>query len=156
MTDPGVSLASSGAVVVYDGECIFCQNYVRMLRLRESVGKVDLVDARGDDPRVQELIDQGYDLDEGMVFSYQHKIFHGSDAVHALALLCSASTLFNRFNAHVLSKPNTARLLYPWLKAGRRVTLWLRGRTMIARRMADDPVSTSDNKTERAAEKVGV
>jgi predicted DCC family thiol-disulfide oxidoreductase YuxK len=132
---PGAPIPSApgvDAVVVYDGECIFCQNYVRMLRLRDSVGHVELVDARSDDPRVRDLIAQGYDLDEGMVFSYQDRIYHGSDAVHALALLASPSTLFNRFNASVLSRPKTARLVYPWLKAGRRVTLWIRGRTMIA------------------------
>ncbi|GAB7555144.1 DCC1-like thiol-disulfide oxidoreductase family protein [Novosphingobium sp. 11B] len=120
------------ALVVYDGECIFCQNYVRMLRLRDSVGPVELVDARSDDPRVAAIAAQGFDLDHGMVFSYRERIYHGSDAVHALALLASPSSLFNRMNALLFSRPSIARLSYPWLKAGRRATLWLRGRKRIA------------------------
>lgn len=124
--------APAEALVIYDGECIFCQNYVRMLRLRDSVGPVELVDARSGDPRVQAIAAQGFDLDHGMIFSYRERIYHGSDAVHALALLASPSSLFNRMNALLFSRPAIARLSYPWLKAGRRATLWLRGRKLIA------------------------
>lgn len=123
---------NSASLVVYDGECIFCQNYVSMLRLRESVGAVELLDARSSDPRVAALSAQGYDLDQGMVFIHGGRIHHGADAVHALALLTSSSTLFNRLNASILSNATAARVLYPWLKVGRRVTLWARGRGSIA------------------------
>lgn len=134
MTTAGLQTEhGDGALVVYDGECIFCQNYVQMLRLQESVGPVELVDARSDDPRVRDLTARGYDMDEGMVFAYQDRIYHGSDAVNALALLTSRSTLFNRANALILSRPTIARLVYPWLKLGRRLTLRLRGRTLIGK-----------------------
>jgi predicted DCC family thiol-disulfide oxidoreductase YuxK len=123
---------SEHALIVYDGDCIFCQNYVQMLRLQDGVGPVDLVNARSDDARVRSLLDQGYDLDEGMIFSYRNRLYHGHDAVQALALLTSPSTAFNRLNASILSRPLAARLLYPWLKRGRRATLWLRGKTSIA------------------------
>ncbi|MEO0061576.1 MAG: hypothetical protein RLZZ08_136 [Pseudomonadota bacterium] len=130
----GGDAADQGALVIYDGECIFCQNYVRMLRLKDSVGKVELVDARSDDPRVAAMVARGYDLDEGMVFAYRGQVHHGSDAVNALAMLTSPSGLFNKVNAAVLSRPATARLVYPWLKAGRRITLWVRGRHLIGNR----------------------
>lgn len=123
--------AADAALVVYDGECIFCQNYVRMLRLRDSVGHVELVDARSDDPRVRAMQHRGYDLDEGMVFAWKGRIYHGADAVNALALLASPSSLFNRLNAAILSRPAVARAVYPLLKAGRRATLWVRGRGAI-------------------------
>lgn len=128
MADPA---DGANALVVYDGECIFCQNYVRLLRLREAVGPVELLDARSDDPRVHALQAQGYDLDQGMVFRWRGTTLHGADAVHALAMLASPSGLFNRLNAAVLSNRRTARTLYPLLKAGRRATLWLRGRGAI-------------------------
>ncbi|MCJ2188382.1 DCC1-like thiol-disulfide oxidoreductase family protein [Novosphingobium beihaiensis] len=140
------------AFVVYDGECVFCQNYVRMLRLKESVGPVDLIDARSDAPQVRDLWARGYDLDEGMVFSYRGRIYHGSDAIHALALLASPSTVFNRINATVLSHPAIARLAYPWLKAGRRITLWMRGRKLMgtpavsAESPETDPLPASSDK----------
>lgn len=41
------SAAPPGPVeVVYDGECPFCASYVALLRLRERVGEVRLIDAR--------------------------------------------------------------------------------------------------------------
>jgi predicted DCC family thiol-disulfide oxidoreductase YuxK len=131
MTDASVQL-DEPALIVYDGDCIFCHNYVQMLRLRDGVGAVDLVNARTDDARVRRLLDQGYDLNEGMVFQYCGQLYYGAEAVHALALLTSPSTLFNRLNASILSSPSAARVLYPWLKRGRRVTLWMRGKSLIA------------------------
>jgi hypothetical protein len=38
-------MSDEAALIVYDGECILCQSYARLLRLRETVGKVELLDA---------------------------------------------------------------------------------------------------------------
>lgn len=123
---------SEPALVVYDGACIFCQNYVRLLRLQQSVGPVELLDARSEDPRIAEFQAKGYDLDEGMLFIRNGRIYHGHDAVNALALLSSSSGFFNRLNSLLLSRRSIAKFTYPFLKAGRRITLWVRGRPLIA------------------------
>ena len=34
------------AMIIYDGDCVFCSHYVRFVRLRETVGPVALIDAR--------------------------------------------------------------------------------------------------------------
>ena len=34
------------ASIVYDGDCPFCSRYVKLVRLREALGSVDLVNAR--------------------------------------------------------------------------------------------------------------
>ena len=53
--------------VVYDGECPFCTAYVKLLRLREAAGKVELVNAReADHPIVLKVRDRGIVLDEEM------------------------------------------------------------------------------------------
>ena len=52
-------------VIVYDGECPFCSQYVKMLRIRESVGTVRLIDARSSDETA--IFARGkYDMDQGM------------------------------------------------------------------------------------------
>lgn len=119
------------SLIVYDGECIFCQNYVRFFRLRDAIGEVELLDARSDDPRVDTLWRQGYDLDEGMVFMHQGRIFHGAEAVHVLSSLSSKSGVFNRLNAAVFRSPKVAAVLYPALKLGRRLTLKARRRARL-------------------------
>ena len=42
------------ARLIYDGACIFCDAYVRLLALREAVGPVELIDARSGDPRLRD------------------------------------------------------------------------------------------------------
>lgn len=119
------------ALIVYDGDCIFCQSYVRFTRLRSTVGAVELLDARSDDPRVAEFRRQGFDLNEGMLFIFEDRVYHGDEAINLLAILSSSSSLFGWFNRRILANRTVARLVYPALKLGRRATLRLRGRSLI-------------------------
>lgn len=119
------------AIIIYDGDCIFCQNYVRLIRLRETLGQVRLIDARSDDPIVEEYQRKGYDLNEGMLFIYRGNVYHGSDAVHVLGGLSLPVSFFNRVNHALFSSPTLAKSLYPLLKLGRRATLLIRGKSLI-------------------------
>lgn len=121
------------ALIIYDGDCIFCQNYVKLVRLRETIGKVELVDARSDDPRVAAYQRQGYDLNEGMLFVWKGQVHHGSDAVHVLGGLSTEEGWFNRLNKAIFSSRTASTLLYPFLKAGRRLTLLARGKGQISK-----------------------
>lgn len=120
------------ALIIYDGDCIFCQNYVRLIRLRETIGRIELVNARSDDPRVRRYQRDGYDLNDGMLFVWNGRVYHGSDAVHVLAGLSTESGWFNRLNSAVFSSRTASKLLYPFLKLGRRITLFARGKTLIS------------------------
>lgn len=119
------------SLIIYDGDCVFCQNYVRLVRLKEAVGPVDLVDARSEDPRVDRFKRLGYDLDEGMIFVHRGQVHHGANAVHVLAGLSGESGWFNRLNKLTLSNQASATFLYPALKLGRRLTLLARGKKPI-------------------------
>lgn len=118
-------------LVLYDGECVFCASYVKMYRARASLGRLTLLDARAIDPAVRAALMARYDLNEGMLFVEGGTVYHGADAVHALALVTSGSGLFNKANAAIFRSKPLARFLYPALKFGRRVTLFLRGRRLI-------------------------
>ncbi len=117
------------SLIIYDGDCIFCQNYVRFLRLRKAVGDVELIDARSGDERVRHYWQAGYDLNEGMLFVHRGSVFYGAEAVHVLATLTGSQDWLNRLNGKLFSNAGVARLLYPALKLGRRLTLYARGRS---------------------------
>lgn len=123
---------NDGAVIVYDGDCPFCSRYVAMVRLRDSVGPVRLLDAREPDPIVTEFRREGYDLDEGMILKYGGRTYHGADCIMMLAMLSTPVGPFNRVNAAIFRSPTASRLLYPVLRTGRNAVLRLLGRTRIA------------------------
>ena len=131
MSTPSTSADSPAVTIVYDGECPFCSRYVGMLRLREAVGSVRLVDARSRDPEVARLQQAGYNLNEGMGVMYAGRIHHGADGLNLLALLSTGSGAFNRVNAAVFRSATASKLLYPALRLGRDLTLRALGRRKI-------------------------
>ena len=92
-------------VIVYDGECPFCRNYVRLMELRKAVGNVDLVNARTPHPAVWELVELGYDLNEGMAAIYGGKIYYGSDAVVLLSSMTKRAWLGGPLPRGLASSP---------------------------------------------------
>jgi len=121
----------SAMQIVYDGECPFCSNYVTMIRLRDAVGEVELVDARSDAPIVVELKDKGFDLNEGMVVRFEGRDYFGADAMNILSMLTSDTGAMNRLVASLFSNKRLARAAYPFLRGGRNLTLRLLGRQRI-------------------------
>jgi predicted DCC family thiol-disulfide oxidoreductase YuxK len=117
--------------VVYDGQCPFCSRYVQLVRLRETLGQIKLIDAREGGPQVDEVRKAGLDLDEGMVLKLDGRLYHGADCVHRLALLSTRSSWFNRVNAALFRSKRVSRLLYPALRAGRNAVLRMLGRSKL-------------------------
>lgn len=119
------------AVIIYDGECPFCSAYARLLRLREAVGPVELVDARKGGLVVDEVVAAGLDLDEGMVLKFEGVFYHGDACLNRLALMSTGSGVFNRIVATVFSRPAVSRFAYPLLRGCRNLALALLGRSRL-------------------------
>ena len=117
------------AWIIYDGQCPFCSRYVEFVRLRDSLGRVELVDARDGGPIVDEAVSAGLDLDDGVVLKLGDRLYHGDECIHMLALLSTRSGAFNRINGAIFSSRRASRLLHPLLRAGRNATLRLLGRS---------------------------
>nr|WP_256367855.1 MULTISPECIES: DCC1-like thiol-disulfide oxidoreductase family protein [unclassified Ruegeria] len=118
--------------MIYDGDCPFCSRYVAMVRLKEAIGPVNLVDARNGGDVVEQILAKGLDLDDGMVLLFNGDYYHGAECIHRLALLSTRSGLFNRLNALVFRSPTMSRVLYPVLRFGRNTVLRLLGRQKIS------------------------
>ena len=113
--------------LIYDGKCPFCSSYVRMVRLREAAGNLNLVNARDGGEIVQKVRRLGYDLDEGMVLVLGNKYYHGSDCVHAVALLSSSVNFANKINMLIFRSRTLSKYLYPVLRSGRNLVIKLLG-----------------------------
>ena len=127
----GDGLDAADVLLVYDGECPACSRYGQIVRVREDVGRLVVVDAREDTPIMREITAAGLDIDEGMVLKLGDELYYGSDAIHMLAMIGSRSGPLNRLNYRLFSSPRVARALYPVLRAGRGVLLKLLRRSRI-------------------------
>lgn len=114
--------------IYYDGDCPFCRRYVDLLRLREAAGEVRLISLRDAPEACRRFQARGIDLDQGMVVEQGGRLYHGSDAVHRLALMTTPIGVFNRVTALLFSLPWLAAMLYPLMRGVRNATLLLMGR----------------------------
>lgn len=122
---------NSPVVLVYDKECPACDNYCRIVRIREELGGLILQDARCPSPILEEITARGWDIDQGMVLKVDDQLFYGSDAIHALALLSSRSGIFNRMNYWIFRSKRLSHFLYPILRHLRNLLLKLLRKTKI-------------------------
>jgi predicted DCC family thiol-disulfide oxidoreductase YuxK len=126
-----VLFMAQGLQIIYDGDCPFCSGYVRLLRLREAAGAVELIDARSDHPQVMALSQQGVDFNAGMALLQGGQVYLGAECLNRLALQSTRSSAFNRLNAWVFKSPRRSAWLYPLLRRGRILALRLLGRAPI-------------------------
>jgi predicted DCC family thiol-disulfide oxidoreductase YuxK len=114
-------------LLVYDKECPACDNYCRVVRIRQDVGDLKIVDAREASTVMREITAEGLDIDQGMVLKMGGRLYYGSDAIHALALISSRSGLFNRINYWIFNSRVLSAFLYPILCSLRNLLLKLLG-----------------------------
>jgi predicted DCC family thiol-disulfide oxidoreductase YuxK len=120
---PTTNSSQTEMIIVYDGDCPFCRNYVSLMKLRAAIGKVRLVNARDDGGVVLLLAERGFDINEGMAVIYGDTIHFGEDAVTLISSITNSRTPIGRLIARVLISKKRASALYPIMKAGRRLTL---------------------------------
>jgi predicted DCC family thiol-disulfide oxidoreductase YuxK len=124
-------LESKVLELVYDTECPACDIYCKLVRVRDSVGELVLVDARDNPEIMQDITARGWDIDEGMVLRIENQLYYGSEAIHVLSMLGTRSGIFNRLNYWLFRSPSRAKILYPFLRACRGMLLKLLRKTRI-------------------------
>jgi len=118
-------------LLVYDKECPACDAYCQIVKIRETVGDLQLIDAREKSEVLDEITELGLDIDQGMVLKMGGQLYYGSDAIHALALISSHSGLLNRINYWIFKSKSVSSWLYPILRLFRNLLLKMLGKTKI-------------------------
>ena len=118
-------------LLVYDRECPACNSYCQVVRIRESIGDLRIVDARENSEVIDEITSRGHDIDQGMVLKMGGQLYYGSDAMHALALIGSRSGILNRMNYWVFKPRTVSAVLYPILRFFRNLLLKILRKTKI-------------------------
>ena len=110
---------------MYDKQCPLCDAYCRMVRIRESVGTLRLVNARDAGAIMDEITAKGLDIDEGMVLKLGNTLYYGADAIHVLSLISSRSGVFNRLTYWTFRSKRLSEILYPLFRFFRNLLLKL-------------------------------
>ena len=118
-------------LVVYDKQCPACDYYSNLVRIKESVGQLVLVDARDGGPIMEEITAKGLDIDQGMVAKVGNELYYGADAIHVLALMGTNKGFFNRLAYWSFRSRAVSKVLYPILRACRNLLLKILGKTKI-------------------------
>ena len=124
-------MADNEILIVYDKQCPACDYYCNLVRIRESVGRIVLVDARDGGSVMAEITAAGLDIDQGMVVKVGDQLYYGPDAIHVLALMGTNKGFFNRLAYFCFHSKSASRVLYPALKALRNLLLKLLSKTKI-------------------------
>ena len=118
-------------LLVYDTQCPACDYYCQLVRIRDSVGQLKLVDAREPSEIMNEVTAAGLDIDQGMVLIMGDSMYYGADAIHMLSLIGTRSGFFNRLNYWLFRSKAVSKIVYPILRFFRNLLLKLLGRTRI-------------------------
>jgi len=124
-------MSARKVVIVYDKQCPACDYYCNMVRIRESVGHLVLLDARTAGPIMDAITARGWDIDQGMVVKVGDELYYGSDSVHVLALLGTNKGLFNRVAYWLFRSKTVSQVLYPLLRFVRNLLLKTLGKKKI-------------------------
>jgi predicted DCC family thiol-disulfide oxidoreductase YuxK len=117
--------AISQIVLVYDGDCPICSAYCKALAIRRLDSRFQIVNARQYHPILEDIKKRGLDLEEGFVLKIENEYFHGADAINRLALITTRVGLFNRLNYLIFKSAYLSKILYPLLRIGRSILLYL-------------------------------
>ena len=125
-------MTQSDIILVYDKECVACKYYCQIIRIREELGELKLINAREPGEIMDEINQLGLDMDKGMVLKMGDKIYYGAEAINALALISSRSDLFNHINHWLFRSERRANLIFPIMMKCRKIMLTLSGKSDIA------------------------
>jgi predicted DCC family thiol-disulfide oxidoreductase YuxK len=117
--------------LVYDKECPACDFYCKLVRIRESIGNLILVDARNPSSFMDEITAAGLDIDQGMVLKVGDRMYYGADAIHTLSIMGTRSGVFNRLAYWCFKSQEVSRVIYPVLRSCRNLLLKILRKTKI-------------------------
>ena len=124
-------------VILYDGECPFCTGFAKLVRLRENVGPVRIVNARQGGLELDAVTAAGFDIDQGNAVLERWdgeraaRIHHGPDAQAWLAARSVRWHPVGIFLRTLFATPAIGRMSYPVLKGTRNLALRGMGRGKI-------------------------
>ncbi len=112
--------------IIYDGDCIFCKNYIKFSNFLNEY-QIELINARlVKDPNKIELMKK-YKIDTGMILHFENNYYTGSEAMTKITTINDNKKYFNKTLNFFFKSKKISNLLYPYFVIIRNLTLKIRG-----------------------------
>ncbi len=125
------ALLQAENVVLMDGDCIYCSRFSDLIAARNNLGSLQILNLRDRPDLVEAMRADGLEPNQGMVFKRGDRFHFGPRAVSELARATEGDGVLRWTLRQALRNPAVAGVLYPAMRAGRAITLLLRGKRMI-------------------------
>ena len=119
---------ASRLTFIYDGECPFCNHFAELLELKSKIKNISILDGRKNPLLIKDLLNKGYNLDNGAILLKNDDILHGADAINTICKLINkpSSKLLGILSKTFKSSART-RFIFPFLVRARRLALISKG-----------------------------
>lgn len=98
-----------------------------MLNVKDKINDFRLINARNGGEIVEKIKAIPFDITEGIVLVYGDDYYFGSDALHMVSLLSTGAGFRGTLNKYMFKSPTVAKVVYPFMRFGRNMTLKLIG-----------------------------
>ena len=117
--------------IIYDNGCPACCFYISICQIKEKFGKINLIKARENQKILNYIKSMNIDINEGMIVIFNNELYYGSDAINILSILGKKTTFANFITISIFRFKLFSKIIYPFLKNGRRALLFLLGKKLI-------------------------
>ena len=117
--------------IIYDGECPFCKDFVKLQDLKKKGYDLNLINARDkNNPLIIEL-KKNYNLDEGMIVIKDQEILYGDEAAAFVLGSYDGKKIRGKIYSAILKNSSFAKISYPILTFLRKLFLKLINKKLI-------------------------
>ena len=117
--------------IIYDDGCPVCSYYIEFSHIKKKYGKINYIKARNNQVILDFIQSLNLDINEGMIVVFEKRIYYGHNAVNLISILGEKDTFKNTVVISIFKYKIISKLLYPLLKLGRRILLFIIGRKLI-------------------------
>lgn len=117
--------------LLYDGGCPFCKNYVKYQHLKNNFD-IELLNARDHIDLVNFFYEKKFNIDDGMLLYIDNQIYYGEECLNFISKNAHVrNNIFQKINHLIFKHRILSQLIYPFLKIGRDIALFILRRKKI-------------------------
>lgn len=128
VSDAGGTKKDSDTELLYDGECLMCQHFAKVL---ENTNGIFLVDGRQPSRLLDTSRQLGFDIDRGILIHRGGNYYYAAEALHYIASHAKGKGVCIRLTRFFFRYRIVVTLSYPVLVGIRRLLLILRRKPLI-------------------------